>query len=756
MRIGRSITLKLSLVFVLYAASLLIIIGLVAYSRARTALLAASYSELQASVIEKQTALDNWVNDRTMNATALAGEPAVISDLQAILASASDGADASGRHESLVADLQPWTGANRHYLSLSILDPVEGRVIVSTVASEEGMLKEDRPYFINGRKGPFVENAYYSLDQQGPAMAVSTPVRGPDGRLLGVLVGRLNLDDVGAIIGRRTGLRHTDDSYLVNRSNLLVSQPRFISDPAILRRGIHTAVVAACLAEGSGTILELDYRGVPSVAVYRWLTERELCLVAKMDQAEAFAPSRALGLQLLLAGGLGLLAASLIAIWLARTVTRPVKLLQDGVERFGRGELQFRLHETSRDELGVLAREFNKMADALAKEHTHIQRRAEQFFNLSVDMLATIGFDGYLKDLNPSWKRTLGYTPEELRARLYADFVHPDDLQSVVDRNAALQSAGGAMQFESRFLHKDTSSRWISWAAVASAADGLIYVAGRDVTEGKLAEQQRAIQAAELERSNKDLEQFAYVASHDLQEPLRIVASYVQLLARRYRGRLDQEADEFISFAVDGATRMKTLINDLLAYSRIGTRGSEMTIVSMEAALERALGNLQLSVEDAGAEITHDALPNVRADETQMVQLIQNLVANAIKFHGAEPPRVHITARREGEMARFSIHDNGIGIEAQHLERIFVIFQRLHGQEEYPGTGIGLSVCRKIVERHGGRIWVESLPGHGSTFFFTLAPADVEAPTQPGEPTQEPHQDGKPEDALIRRAAELI
>jgi signal transduction histidine kinase len=244
----------------------------------------------------------------------------------------------------------------------------------------------------------------------------------------------------------------------------------------------------------------------------------------------------------------------------------------------------------------------------------------------------------------------------------------------------------------------------------------------REVTERRRAEARLEEQAAALARSNEDLQQFAYVASHDLQEPLRMVTGYLQLIERRYGGRLDEDADEFIAYAVDGATRMKRLINDLLAYSRVGTRGQPFEPVALEDALSGVLHDLSLTIQESSAVVTHDPLPAVLADPSQVGQLLQNLIGNALKFSGDEPPRVHVSAGRDGAMWAIAVRDHGIGIDPKHANRVFAIFERLHSRD-VPGTGIGLAVCKRIVERHGGRIRVESTPGEGATFVFTLPAA---------------------------------
>jgi signal transduction histidine kinase len=261
-----------------------------------------------------------------------------------------------------------------------------------------------------------------------------------------------------------------------------------------------------------------------------------------------------------------------------------------------------------------------------------------------------------------------------------------------------------------------------------SALQKAIQSLQKEISERRRMEEALEVKTEELARSNRDLEQFAYVASHDLQEPLRMVTNYVQLLARRYKGKLDSNADDFINFAVDGASRMYTLINALLAYSRVGTRGKPFEPTDCEMILQKSLNNLNVTMEETGAVVTHDSLPTVTADDSLLGQLFQNLIGNAIKFRGKEPPLIHISASRNGSGWTFSVRDNGIGVAPEYAERIFVIFQRLHSREEYPGTGIGLAVCKKIVEYHGGRIWVESELGKGATFYFTL-PREGEQPS---------------------------
>ena len=315
----------------------------------------------------------------------------------------------------------------------------------------------------------------------------------------------------------------------------------------------------------------------------------------------------------------------------------------------------------------------------------------------------------------------LGYSREELLS-LTVHHIDPDFPAEVWLKHWEELKRHGSLTFESRHRTKDGKLFPVEIKAsyLAFAGKEFNCASARDISDRKRSEEslRRAVQ--ELDRSNKDLEQFAYVASHDLQEPLRTVSGFVRLLQQKYGNRLDAEADQFIEYAVDGAKRMHALIQDLLVYARIGGGSLELTPTDAGAALHRAMSNLQATVQETAAEITHGELPTVRADPTQLTQLFQNLIGNALKFRGEAPLKIHVDASRNEDHWLFSVRDNGIGIDPKHQDRIFQIFQRLHTHTQYAGTGIGLAVCKRIVDRHGGRIWVESEPEPGATFCFTL------------------------------------
>ncbi len=365
---------------------------------------------------------------------------------------------------------------------------------------------------------------------------------------------------------------------------------------------------------------------------------------------------------------------------------------------------------------------------AAEKHLAQMEGRYRGLLEAAPDAMVVVNPGGDIVLLNVQAENKFGYSRDELVGQKmksiipegFAERLIADALRTAED--ALAQQIGTGIELTGRRKDGSDFPIEIMLSPLESAEGILVTAAIRDITTRKRAEAHLLQKVAELNRSNEELGQFAYIASHDLQEPLRMVASYTQLLSRRYKGKLDADGDQFIAFAVDGANRMQRLIQDLLAFSRVGTKGQDLLDISSEDALLQALMNLRSAIEESGAQVTHDPLPPVLADETQLVQLFQNLVGNAIKYQSPGVPRVHVSAASNGAKKwLFSVKDNGLGIDPQYFDKIFGMFQRLHKREEFAGTGIGLAICKKIVERHGGSISVESQPGQGSTFRFALA-----------------------------------
>ena len=421
----------------------------------------------------------------------------------------------------------------------------------------------------------------------------------------------------------------------------------------------------------------------------------------------------------------GALLATIYLLVFRRTL-RSVAELQNGINTVSSGNLDYVIETKRQDEVSELSYAFNQMtANRKIAEEKLLAASlyARSLLEASLDPLVTISKEGKITDVNKATEDVTGYSREELIGSDFSNyFTEPEQARAgyqkvfidglVKDYPLAIRSKSGRI---TEVLYNATV-----YLNPQGEIQG-VFAAARDVTERKAMENEIKLAMEKLQQSNAELEQFAYVASHDLQEPLRMVASYVQLIERRYKGKLDSDADEFIGYAVDGANRMRGLIDDLLTYSRVARLGKPFELTYLESTLEIVLLNLKTSIAENEAVVTHDKLPTVMADGGQLVQLFQNLIGNGIKFHGEEAPHVHISAQVRDTDYLFSVRDNGIGIAPEYYDRLFKIFQRLHTREEYPGSGIGLAVCKRIVERHGGRIWIESQVGKGSTIYFTLS-----------------------------------
>lgn len=429
------------------------------------------------------------------------------------------------------------------------------------------------------------------------------------------------------------------------------------------------------------------------------------------------------------------LLALLVSSWLRSVIARPISQLVSAATSVSEtGDYGVRAEKQSGDELGFLVDRFNEMLagiqsrdndlkKALADREAalrEVEKQRERFSFMAESMpqkIFTASPAGESLYLNQLWMDFTGLSFERLSEWGWVQFIHPDDLEESLRVWRHSIETGEPLQLTNRFRRADGAYRWhLNRARAMRNAGGEIILwvgSSTEIHEQKEAEE-------ELRRANDDLQQFAYSASHDLQEPIRNVAVYSEIVARRYHSVLDDEGRQFLGFMREGGRRLAALVNDLLAYTRASMAELSAAPVSAAAALQNALASLNEAIRESAAKVTCDSLPEVHMGEAHLQQVFQNLIANALKYRNQDPPRIHISAATRGGQWCFAVQDNGIGIDPQYKEKIFGVFKRLHHDQKYSGTGIGLAICQRVVERYGGRIWVESEPGKGSTFFFTV------------------------------------
>jgi len=712
------LTYRLPLLFALMAFLTMIAISLFAFYSGRTIISDDISQGLTLSNYFQARSIARWFDNRAQALEINAQRPVRSEQLAKMLALDPD----SSEYQALKADMQnnfliPLL-VDDNLTEVYILDGRDGKIVLASNSDDIGKYRDQEPFFTQGLKGTFFDSFRYFPYENGIAFHISSPISYPPGNPIAVMVMHTNLEKITEIVHESEEPGKLQESYVVNKANFFATDP-WLSDKKALKDTLKTDATTACLKGGSGTATYINYRGVEVIGAYQWIPEFGLCFITEADVGQAYEPINRLRNQLIFVG-LGIsLMFGLIGFLFSRGITNPIGRLVKAAQSIAKGDLDQKVTVETKDEIGELGTAFNEMTDDLRSSNeeneqlyqklkewadtlenrveertTELQVSENKYRSLSdnsPDIILMFNQDGDLLYSNPQAQNFFGFKQENNEGKQFAQFP-PGDYATFV--KSALIKCKRKMKLvrEETELKGTARSRWLDTQVVPITDDNevlaMFLLISRDITSSKTAEKQILRLNENLQRSNSDLERFAYIASHDLQEPLRMVASYLQLLERRYRPQLDGDAIEFIDYAVDGASRMKILIQDLLTYSRVNTRGKEFELTNIQTVLDKVMQDLQLAAKENNATVTWDPLPSLYVDDVQFHQLLLNLIGNAIKFRGDPDPIVHIGAVEKEDEWEFSVRDNGIGIDPQYFERIFLIFQRLHTREKYSGRYI--------------------------------------------------------------------
>jgi PAS domain S-box-containing protein len=751
---GLGISAKITVAFVLIAAAVIVVLGVRAYQSGHAALESATLIQMASVAGEKEGAINFWIENRRSDMAAFAASPSLIESVAALF-----GAHADEARGQAMADLKLRVALDSTYLAFMVLDPDTGRVIASTDPSEEGKFKENRTFFLDGRTAPTVEGMFYSIGVQGRAMAASAPLRSPEGRLLGVLAAYVDPSEVDVIVQRRGGQRTTDDAFLVSPSSMFMSQPRLFADPVVLRVSVRSEAITRLLAGGAGVISAPDYRGVPALIAYRWLPSIQGGLIVKIDQSEAFAPLRELRNTILIVGSAVLLAAVLLAYWVSRIVSVPIRKLARGAAEIGEGKLDTRIAIRARDETGQLAKAFGQMAENL--QQTLVSKEL-----LAAEVEERIAVEEHLRETSEyllfigkaveAASDAIGISDAQGR-HIYQNKASSDLFEYATAEE--MQAAGGGMavvrdpevakQMFGSIMNGGSWSGELEMVtkngrvfpaferadAVTDSAGNIVGLIGiaRDITERKLAEEALQRTEEQLRESQKmeSIGQLAGGIAHDFNNLLTAIIGYSQLTLTNLEGQSEGlRADvEQIQHA---AERASALTGQILAFSRRQVLRPSVVSLNevldgLEPMLRRTLGaSIDL------VSLRHPDLGCAEVDVHQFEQVLMNLALNARDAMPSGGRLTLETANVEldeeycrshagatlGSCVMLAVSDNGIGMDEATLERVFEPFYTT--KPPGAGTGLGLATVYGIVKQSRGYINVYSELGKGTAFKIYL------------------------------------
>ena len=734
---------KLTILFLLLAIAPTAIVGYLAYENGRRTIVQETIDHLVSINIFKSNELKRWVENNKSGIEDLAQRP-LLRQFAAVLAKHDTPDPAYLKAKgSIVEDYLKPRLKYGGFFELFVICPRHGLISASTNDKQEGKYRDTYPYFIEGKSRTYIQGIYYSSVLEQPAMTISTPIKDKQSNLLGVLAGRLDLGELSKIIALQTGESPTEDTYLVNTFNFFVTEPRFGQGYA-LKKAVRTEGVEAGLSGKDGVDFYKNYRGVPVIGAYKWLPEFSICIITEIDQAEAFSPIIHLAWVIAGIASAISIAAGLLGLFFARTITRPVRKLAAGAEEIGGGNLEHRVGTASKDEIGGLSRTFDRMAESL--KATMVSRDelalSEERFRIGATSASDLIWDWDIPSGRLDWfgdiDGILGYQHGEFPRTIdaWVEAIHNDDIPRV---NATLErhlKAGEAYYEEYRIKCKDGTYRY--WtdrgAAMRDEKDEAYRMIGAcsDITEHKRAEdeirglneslEQRVLErTAQLEAANKELEAFSYSVSHDLRAPLRAIDGFSRIILEDYMDKLDDEGKRFLNTIRNNTQKMGQLIDDLLLFSRLGRQEIAASDIRMTELAKGVFEEIKPPANERNLQFNMKTLPGARGDRPMMKQVFANLLSNTIKFtRPKEMATIEIGGTNDGAENIYYVKDNGVGFDMQYVGKLFGVFQRLHSSEEFEGTGVGLAIVQRIIHRHGGRVWAEGKVNEGATFYFTL------------------------------------